>query len=103
MATIIARDRAAAAEGDPDSKMGPDTSTTSVNTIPPLGEPKQEKRFWFQRTGFFDRDAIATQASPSCRAAQRGSRRRRRRLTPVQPSVFDDDETAKQYQPPPEW
>jgi hypothetical protein len=103
MATIIARDRAAETEGDTDIKLGPETSTTSVNTIPPLGEPKQEKRFWFQRTGSFDRDAIATQASSPCRTARRGNRRRRRGLTPVQPSVFDDAETAKQYQPRPEW
>lgn len=71
MATILARDKAVEAERDPDSKLGPDTSTTSVNTIPPLGEAKQEKRFWFQRNGSFDRDAIATQASSPCCAAQR--------------------------------
>jgi hypothetical protein len=80
MATVLIRDRAVKVEVDPDSKLGPDTSTTSVNTIPPLGEAIQEKRFWFQRTKAYDADAIATQRS-----------------------VFDDPETAKQYQPPPEW
>jgi hypothetical protein len=64
MATVLVRDRAVRVERDPDSKLSPGTSTTSINTIPPLGEPAQEKRFWFQRTKAFDADAIATQASP---------------------------------------
>jgi hypothetical protein len=63
MATVLVSDRAVKVEADPDSKLGPDTSTTSVNTIPPLGEAIQEKRFWFQRTKAYDADAIATQAS----------------------------------------
>lgn len=56
-------------------------STSLDNLAPPLGEPTNEKRFWFQRGGkTYDADAIATQAS-----------------------VFDDPETAKQYQPPASW
>lgn len=46
----------------------------------PLGTPKEEKRFWYQRGRTYDPNAIATQ-----------------------PSVFDDAETAKQYQPPDSW
>lgn len=48
--------------------------------IPPLGEPHQEKRFWFQRSSTFDQDAIATQ-----------------------PSVYDDRTIAKDYLPRPGW
>ncbi|KAK4234029.1 major facilitator superfamily domain-containing protein [Achaetomium macrosporum] len=80
MATVFARDTAVGAERGLESKLGPDTSTTSVNTIPPLGEAIQEKRFWFQRTKSYNPDAIATQ-----------------------PSVFDDLETAERYRPPPYW
>ncbi|KAH9904440.1 MFS general substrate transporter [Xylariomycetidae sp. FL2044] len=55
-------------------------STTSLDSVPPLGVPKEEKRFWFQRTKGFDDGAIATQ-----------------------PSVFDDPETAEKYQPHENW
>ncbi|KAE9375244.1 MFS general substrate transporter [Stipitochalara longipes BDJ] len=46
----------------------------------PLGVPANEKRFWWQRNKTYDPNAIATQ-----------------------PSVFDDPDTAKEYQPPSNW
>ncbi|KAF2474920.1 MFS general substrate transporter [Lindgomyces ingoldianus] len=49
-------------------------------SVPPLGVPHEEKRFWFQRARSYDPDAIATL-----------------------PSVYDDTETAKQYQPRADW
>jgi hypothetical protein len=59
----------------------PHTTTNSVNEYPArLGAPSQERRFWFQRTTNFDANAIATQ-----------------------PSVYDDPETAKLYQPRSDW
>lgn len=61
MATLLARDRTAGVDRDPDSKVSPGTSTTSVNTIPPLGAAIQAKRFWFQRAKSYDRNAVATQ------------------------------------------
>lgn len=45
-----------------------------------LGIPTKEKKFWWQRRKNFDPDAIATL-----------------------PSVFDDPETAKHYQPRSDW
>lgn len=56
-------------------------TTTVYEVAAPLGAPAEEKRFWFQRSKkIYDPNAIATQ-----------------------PSVFDDPETAKQYQPPATW
>jgi hypothetical protein len=46
----------------------------------PLGLPAEEKRFWWQRNKSYDPTAIATQ-----------------------PSVFDDFDTAKEYQPLASW
>ncbi|KAI2603054.1 MFS general substrate transporter [Hypoxylon fragiforme] len=64
-----------------DEKKTVTESTTSLGSdAPPLGAPKEEKRFWFQRTKDFDENAIATQ-----------------------PSVFDDAQTAEKYLPRPDW
>jgi hypothetical protein len=56
------------------------TTTTFYETALSLGVPAEEKRFWFQRNKTYDPTAIATQ-----------------------PSVFDDPDTAKEYQPPSSW
>jgi hypothetical protein len=45
-----------------------------------LATPGSERRFWFQRSQKYDPDAIATQ-----------------------PSVYDNEKTAKDYQPRPDW
>ena len=36
-------------------------SSASTEAIPPLGNPYEEKRFWFQRRKGYNPDAIATQ------------------------------------------
>ncbi|OLN95803.1 putative transporter YIL166C-like protein 3 [Colletotrichum chlorophyti] len=72
MSTVLAR--------DPLSKGGEAQSSLSLNSIPPLGAPIAEKRFWFQRNKDYDPFAIATQ-----------------------PSVFDDPDTAEKYQPRSDW
>ncbi|KAK0621699.1 major facilitator superfamily domain-containing protein [Bombardia bombarda] len=58
----------------------PSASTTSLSSLPTLGVPVEERRFWFQRATSYDPEAIATQ-----------------------PSVFDDPETAEKYQPRSDW
>ncbi|KAL2421746.1 putative transporter [Exophiala dermatitidis] len=59
---------------------GPAVPLANSHEIEPLGLPHHEKRFWFQRGQAYDPSAVATQ-----------------------PSVFDDPDTAKGYQPLPDW
>lgn len=53
MATVLAK--------DPTRKGDESASTLSLQGVPPLGAPKEEKRFWFQRDKHFDPLAVATQ------------------------------------------
>jgi hypothetical protein len=67
--------------GEKSEKSAGYVKTTEVPTVAaPLGVPAEEKRFWWQRNKTYDPNAIATQ-----------------------PSVFDDPDTAKEYQPPSTW
>ncbi|KAI8944842.1 major facilitator superfamily domain-containing protein [Xylaria longipes] len=50
------------------------------NSIPPLGQPQEEKKFWFQRGKNYNPHAIATQ-----------------------PSVYDVEEMKDQYKPRSDW
>ncbi|KAI1421900.1 major facilitator superfamily domain-containing protein [Xylaria sp. FL1777] len=49
-------------------------------SIPPLGHPREEKKFWFQRGKNYDPNAVATQ-----------------------PSVYDIAGVKDQYEPRPDW
>ena len=53
---------------------------SSSEDLAPLGDPIEERRFWFQRATRYDPNAIATQRS-----------------------VFDDPELAKHNMPGPNW
>jgi hypothetical protein len=54
-------------------------SSTSLD-VAPLGEPQEEHRFWFQRGKSYNPDATATLSS-----------------------VYDNPESAKEYQPRADW
>ena len=55
MATVLAKFKTL------DEKIGTaTTSTTSLSSIPALGIPVEEKRFWWQRAKAYDPDATAT-------------------------------------------
>ncbi|KAH8668663.1 major facilitator superfamily domain-containing protein [Xylariales sp. PMI_506] len=70
MATVLVRNE----------KLVTTESTVSLDSIPPLGVPLEEKRFFFQRTKEYNPDAIATL-----------------------PSVYDDPATAEKYKPRDDW
>ncbi|KAJ6139574.1 hypothetical protein N7471_006060 [Penicillium samsonianum] len=59
---------------------GTDTDSSTSLDIAPLGEPGEERRFWFQRGKGYNPEAVATQ-----------------------PSVYDNPDTAKEYQPRADW
>ena len=63
-----------------DDQKAASSSTTQIPGALPLGEPINEKVFWWQKNPNFDGDAIATQES-----------------------VFDDPDLAERYAPRPDW
>ncbi|EJT78172.1 MFS transporter [Gaeumannomyces tritici R3-111a-1] len=75
MATVLSK----GGRGDKEISSGYG-STSSLSNSPPLGAPRDVKKFFWQRKAAFDPDAIATQAS-----------------------VFDDGDTADKYRPGEEW
>ncbi|KAL8408310.1 hypothetical protein RB594_006926 [Gaeumannomyces avenae] len=75
MATVLSK----GGRGDKEISSGYG-STSSLSNPPPLGAPRDVKKFFWQRKAAFDPGAIATQAS-----------------------VFDDDDTADKYLPGEEW
>lgn len=71
------------------AKKSPQTTVLAVNddatsdsdiSVRPLGDPAQQRKFWWQRKKGFDPDAIATQYS-----------------------VYDNPDLAKEYQPRDDW
>lgn len=68
-------------------------------SIPPLGKPQPEKKFWFQRSANYDPNAIATQVWPKYTLLYRNLFL----LKYSQPSVYDVPEIAAQYQPREDW
>ncbi|KAJ9294450.1 hypothetical protein DTO217A2_9178 [Paecilomyces variotii] len=92
MTTVIARTSAkggssisqfVSQSGIYDYGKSPVISNSAIHSgtdIAELGNPVEERRFWFQKGAKYDPNAIATQ-----------------------PSVFDDPELAKQYKPRADW
>lgn len=92
MPVIIARqsrrEDAPVEEGSPSSSFEVDeklSKSLTTKVVPccdcsELGDPTEERRFWFQRSKGFDPNGIATQ-----------------------PSVFDDPTLAEEYKPRPDW
>ncbi|TDZ35015.1 putative transporter [Colletotrichum spinosum] len=82
MAAIIPAKTAidsASASSESVNKSVPKATTTAVGNEP-LGKPRPERRFWFQKRQNYDPQAVGTQ-----------------------PSVYDDPALAPQYQPRQDW
>ncbi|TDZ17516.1 putative transporter [Colletotrichum orbiculare MAFF 240422] len=69
----------ASASSESVNKSVPRATTTAVGNEP-LGKPRPERRFWFQKRQNYDPQAVGTQ-----------------------PSVYDDPALAPQYQPRQDW
>ncbi|KAI0968703.1 major facilitator superfamily domain-containing protein [Xylaria arbuscula] len=79
MPTVITNRKASEKPYDDETEGGIDKEDNNYS-IPPLGKPQEEKRFWFQRGKRYDPNAIATQ-----------------------PSVYDDPSIRGQYEPRADW
>ncbi|KAJ5587301.1 uncharacterized protein N7459_003066 [Penicillium hispanicum] len=80
MATVIYDSASKRAVHESVSSIRDGTDSSTDGDVAPLGQPGQERRFWFQRTRNFDPEAIATQ-----------------------PSVYDNPDSAKEYLPREDW
>lgn len=81
MATVVTRpSKARAVDTVTSVSQSPDSSQERLHRELNLSTPQEGKRFWFLPSKTYNPDAIATQ-----------------------PSVFDDPETAKHYQPRADW
>ncbi|KAI0115668.1 major facilitator superfamily domain-containing protein [Nemania sp. FL0031] len=79
MPTIVPDQTVPEKLGDDEFELGAEKKE-SVDSIPPLGQPREEKKFWFQRGKDYDPNAIATQ-----------------------PSVYDVADVKDQYMPQADW
>ncbi|KAI1313211.1 major facilitator superfamily domain-containing protein [Xylaria venustula] len=79
MPTIIQNRKVSEKTYDEETERGIDKED-NLHSIPPLGKPQEDKRFWFQRGKRYDPNAIATQ-----------------------PSVYDDASVRDQYEPRADW
>ncbi|KAF6842367.1 transporter YIL166C-like protein 1 [Colletotrichum musicola] len=83
MATAIPSKIAVESASDSSESVDKGVPKESVTAVAPLGSPRPERRFWFQKRQNYDPTAIGTQASST--------------------SVYDDPALAPQYQPRKDW
>ncbi|CCF43941.1 phthalate transporter, partial [Colletotrichum higginsianum] len=79
MATVVTAKPATESSSDSDSVVKSVPNET-VTPVAPLGKPRPERKFWFQKRQHYDPSAIATL-----------------------PSVYDDPSIASQYKPQDNW
>jgi hypothetical protein len=112
MATVLTKEKYVVTTTTVNELSDSDSKTRETRDfIPPLGVPREEKRFFFQRTSRnYDPNAIATLVRPpSDSRVLLASGKHYKRLfylhwfVQPQPSVFDDPDTAEKYQPPAHW